>query len=552
MVANWRTRRVPMWCLLLLGVLSALSTTPLAAQFGFLRPSAGAAQADSAARVQARVSPESPRASILAFLQLAKDHDYEQAAQYLDLTADQRGRGAELARRLRDVLDQRLWIGIDGVSPLALGDTTDGSEMFDRLGVVPGATGLPEPVMLRRFDGDRVSRWVFDRETVGSIDVWWSNLPDAWMRGRLPAPLLAEGPFGVYYWQWVGMLVAIVLTVVLAAVIALAMRFLLALVTARTASEWDDLLVARLRGPFRLWLVGMLATPLFGLLGLNARVAGLAADTARGVVLASLFWAGLRVITLVQDQLLAGPWAAGQPQARTLVPLLSRFLRVSVAIIALLVVLAQFGYPVGTLLAGVGIGGIALALASQKTVEHLFGSVSLAADKAFRVGDMVRVGTLEGTVERIGLRSTSLRTLARTVVRIPNGKLAEEPIETFGERDRFLLQHEIGVTYDTSPDQIRRIVARVEERLRAEPGVWTDSLFVRTVGFADSAITLRVRAWFNVEDYIHFVNLQHEVLLSCMDIVREEGSSFAFPSRTIYNVHTNQPDDRPSPAAETP
>ena len=125
-------------------------------------------------------------------------------------------------------------------------------------------------------------------------------------------------------------------------------------------------------------------------------------------------------------------WSNGQTQARTLVPLLGNFLRVTLAILALLVALSQFGYQVTSLLAGLGIGGIAVALAGQKTVEHLFGSVSLAADKAFRVGDFVRVGTLQGTVERIGLRSTSFRTIDRTIVRVPNGRLAEERIETFG------------------------------------------------------------------------------------------------------------------------
>ena len=352
---------------------------------------------------------------------------------------------------------------------------------------------------------------------------------------------------GVYYWQWIGMLVAVLASVLCAAVIALVTRSLLALVTARTATEWDDLLVSRLRGPFRLWLVGVLAVPLFGLLGLNARVAQLTATSARGLVLVALFWAVLRVISLAQDQLLASPWASGQSQARTLVPLLTRFLRVTVVILALLVVLAQFGYPVGALLAGVGIGGVALALASQKTVENLFGSVSLAADRAFRVGDMVRIGDIEGTVERIGLRSTSLRTLARTVVRIPNGRLAEERIETFGERDRFLFQHDLGVTYDTSPEQLRHMAAAIEARLREEPSLWPDTVIVRTLGFADSSITIRVRAWFEVAEFVQFLEVQHELLLAFMEIVRTNGSSFAFPSRTIYHVNT---DGAPPPSPE--
>ncbi len=514
---------------------SALLASPLQGQFGLPR-SLQRGNADSTAVASARMSPESPRASVTAFLELAQQHKYAQAAQYLDIPVSQRARSADLARRLREVLDQRLWIEMENVSPLAIGDTSDGEPGRDRLGVVPGATGLAEPVYVRRFVGGRVTRWVFDRETVESIDDWHAALPDAWLRGRVPTPLLGEGPFGVYYWQWIGMALAVVACLALAAVIALAARYLLALVTARTATTWDELLVSRLRGPFRMWLVGVLAMPLFAVLGLNARVAGFISATSSGLVLLSVFWAALRVISLVQDQLLLGSWADGQAQTRTLVPLLTRFLRVTVTIVALLVVLAQFGYPVGTLLAGIGIGGVALALASQKTVEHLFGSVSLAADKVFRVGDFVRIGTVEGTVERIGLRSTSVRTLERTIVRIPNGSLAEERIETFGERDRFLFEHFIGVTYSTTPSQIRTIVAAIEARLREHPDLWPETIVVRANAFGESAISIRVRAWFTVADFVAFLDVQHEILLACMDIVEAAGSSFAFPSRTVYHV----------------
>ncbi len=524
--------------------------SPAHAQFGFLPITQSAA--DSADIAAAPPSPESPRASVTAFLELAQRHNYEQAAQYLDLPASARGRGPELARMLREVLDQRLWIVMERVSPLARGDTTDGEPNRDRLGVIPGVRGLPDPVYVRRYDGDRVRRWRFDQETVASIDGWYAALPDVWLRGRLPTPLLREGPLGVHYWQWIGMGIAILLTISLAAVLALAARYIIGLVTARTTTEWDERIVARLRGPFRLWLVGVLAMPMLGVLGLNARASEFITATARGTVLLAVFWAALRLISLVQDQLLVGSWANGQAQARTLVPLLTRFLRVMVVIIALLVLLAQFGYPVVTLLAGIGIGGVALALASQKTVEHLFGSVSLAADKVFRVGDFVRIGEVEGTVERIGLRSTSLRTLARTVVRIPNGRLAEERVETFGERDRFLFEHFLGVTYSTTPAQIRTIVAAIEARLREHKDLWPDTVVVRTSGFADSAITIRVRAWFTVQNFVDFLDVQHELLLSFMEIVEAAGSSFAFPSRTVYHVTPDSNGATAAPPTLTP
>lgn len=523
----------------LLGVLLAAPTA--AAQFGLPKAAPAAAVQDTGSTATPLVSPESPRASVAAFLELSQQRAYDEAAAYLDVPTAQRERRAELARRLRDVLDQRLWLDLERISPLAAGDTADGDPRRDRLGEIAGVGGAAQPLMLRQVRNGDGPRWLFDAATVARVDAWYDALPDAWVRGRLPAPLLRAGPLGIYVWQWLGMVLALVVSIVLASVLALAARWLLGQLTARTASEWDDRVVARLRGPFRLWLVGVLASPLFGVLGLNVRVAGLVAATGRGIVLAALFWAALRVIGVVQQHLLDGPWASSQPQARTLIPLLARVLRVGLGILALLVVLSQFGYSVSALLAGVGIGGVALALASQKTVEHMFGSVSLAADKVFRVGDFVRVGDVEGTVERIGLRSTSIRTIARTIVRIPNGRLAEERIESFGERDRFYFGHDIAVTYRTTPAQLRQILAAIEARLRAEPTLWPDTVIVRVIAFADSAVTIRVRAWFQVPDLSVFLDVQNELLLALMDIVEEAGSDFAFPSRTIYHVY---PDGR--------
>lgn len=360
--------------------------------------------------------------------------------------------------------------------------------------------------------------------------------PALWMKERLPEALMVRGPLDLAYWQWIGAALAVVLAVTLASIVALGMRAVVHMVTQRTETEWDDLIVNRVRGPFIVWLTGMLFSPLVGMLDLPVRAGKWVSAGTRGVVLAALFWLAMRIISVVQDQLLNGRWAAEQVQARTLIPLLGRFVRVTLVVVAVLVVLSQFGYPVGSLLAGIGIGGVALALASQKTVEHLFGSVSLAADQAFRVGDFVRIGELEGTVERIGLRSTSVRTLKRTVVRIPNGRLADERIETFGERDRFLFDHDIGVEYSTTPDQLEALTAAIERTLRAEPTLWPDTVIVRVIRLADSGIVLRIRAWFEVPELAVFLEVQHRLLLAIMRDVKAAGTAFAFPSVSVYSV----------------
>jgi len=486
------------------------------------------------------VSPASPRAALEAFLRLAEASDFEGAAEYLSIPAAERDRAATLARRLNTILEQRLAIDVRAVSGAVAGDTTDGDIGGDRIGVIASATGGEEPVRMVRLAAPSLGgpvRWVFSQATVAHIDDWFDNLGAPWLRERIPRTLMHDGPFNVYYWQWIGLGLAIPVVLLLAWGLGAVLRTLLGRIARRTVTDWDDVLLEHLRGPFRSWAASLAIGPLLSLLQLNARVDGFFTSLTRGLVLLSIFWGLLRIIRLAQDRVATAAWAADDgTQARTLVPLLGNFLRVTLAIVALLVALAQFGYPVGTLLAGLGIGGIAVALAAQKTVEHLFGSVSLAADKAFRVGDWVRASATEGEVERIGLRSTSIRTVDRTVVRIPNGRLADERIETFGERDRILLRTDIDLTYNTSPEQLGRICDALEAALRAHPMVFADIVRVHVVGFTDSAIRINVVSWFLTTDWHEFLRIRHDMLITFMRIISDHGSSFAFPSRTVYHV----------------
>jgi len=485
----------------------------------------------------AAISPGSPRAAVEAFLRLTEARDWEGASAYLALNAAQRGRAPELARELKAVIDQRLALAPEALSPLAVGDTTDGDPDGDRVGVVRGPDGHEEPMRLVRTARDPEIPWVFSSATVGRVDGWYEELGVAWLRERLPVALQRELWGHLYAWQWLGILGAVPVLLLVGWVASTVGRFLLARIARRTATEWDDLILEHIPGPFRLAVAALAAGPVLGALALNVRAAGLVTAGRRGALLLALFWGLLRVITVAQRRIVNAAWLGGQEaEARTLVPLLGNILRVVVAGAALLAALAQFGYPVGTLLAGLGIGGIAVALAAQKTVEHLFGSVSLAADRAFRVGDWVRAGATEGTVERIGLRSTSLRTFERTVVRIPNGRLADERIETFGERDRILLRTDIDLTYDTPAAVVDRIRAAIEGTLRAHPLIWEESVRVHVIAFTESAVRMRVMAWFRTTEWEQFLMIRHALLLEFLQVVEREGSSFAFPSRTVYHV----------------
>jgi MscS family membrane protein len=144
--------------------------------------------------------------------------------------------------------------------------------------------------------------------------------------------------------------------------------------------------------------------------------------------------------------------------------------------------------------------------------------------------------TVLGTVEAVGLRSTRIRTLDRTVVTLPNGKLADMQIETFAPRDRCRLVTTLGLVYDTNADQLRRVLAGFERVLRAHPAIWPDDVIVRFAGFGESSLDVEVMAWFTTGDWAVFRAYRQEVLLSFMEVVEEAGSSFAFPTRTVHLI----------------
>jgi MscS family membrane protein len=221
--------------------------------------------------------------------------------------------------------------------------------------------------------------------------------------------------------------------------------------------------------------------------------------------------------------------------------------KIAVVVMAAIAVLTDLGYPVASLLAGLGIGGLAIALAAQKTMENLFGSVSISVDRPFQVGDFVRIeGEVMGTVEMLGLRSTRVRTLDRTLVTIPNGKLADQRIETFAARDRCRLLCTLGLVYDTSAEQMRAVLAGLEKVLRDHPRVWPEGISVRFIAFAGSSLDVEVVAWFQTADWSEFQGIRQEVLLAFIEVVERAGTSFAFPTQTVHLARGTPPPSLPS------
>jgi MscS family membrane protein len=200
----------------------------------------------------------------------------------------------------------------------------------------------------------------------------------------------------------------------------------------------------------------------------------------------------------------------------------------------LLFTLNHFGINLTATLAGLGVGGIAVALAAQKTLENVIAGVSLIVDHAVRVGDFLNLGDIQGTVEEVGLRSTRIRTVDRTIVSLPNGQIANMKLETLSVRDRFLFHPVVGLRYETTASQLRSFMAGVRSLLDEHASVESVSVRVRFVRFGASSLEVDIFAYVFAPDWNNFLSTQEDLLFGVMDIAHNAGVGIAFPSHTLY------------------
>jgi MscS family membrane protein len=360
--------------------------------------------------------------------------------------------------------------------------------------------------------------------------------------GHLPDPLVRRGPRGLLWWQWLALPVFAALSVALGSALGWATRRLLGHFTARTRTPWDDVALERVAAPLTgLWAVAV-ATALEPWLVLGPGPAGVVERGLRAGAYFALFWAAFRAVDVAFAAARDAPWTRSSPGLAGLLPLGRKTSKIALLSLAVVAVMSELGFQVATLIAGLGIGGIALALAAQKTVENVFGSVAIGVDQPFREGDFVRIEDFVGTVEKIGMRSTRFRTLDRTLIAIPNGKLADMRTETFTARDRFRLFANIGLLYSTTQAQLRAVVAGFEQTLRAHPKVWPEAVIVRFNEFRDSSLNVEVMAWFQTADWNEFTAARSEIYLAFMEVVERAGTGFAFPTRTVHVVGAPTPE----------
>jgi MscS family membrane protein len=476
-----------------------------------------------------------PRSSVRGFFTAVKDRNYAQAAEYLDLRNLPPGltesQGPELARQLRIVLDNTLWIDLELLSTNPEGDQSDNLPVVrERVGRIATEGKTYDLLMQRVPRGDGVYIWKFADATVGEIPELYQQFGYGQLERFLPVWMFDVSFLGINLWLWAAVLsLAIVLypvAMLVTKIVAMGLRILRA--------EFADHFERFFKGPIALLIWTVMVRKSATLLG--SSIALSAFSQARTVQVIGLAWLLLRLVDFIAQRAGTNLEQRGLGGSRVLLMPVARLVKFVALAGAVLLWLDNAGYKVTTLLAGLSISGVAVALASQKSLENIFGAVTLFTSRPVKVGDFCRFGDTVGTVEEIGLRATRIRTLERTVITVANAEFANLHLDNFSARDRFWYHPTLQLRYETTPDQIRYILVEVRKMLYMHPKILAEPLHVRFKSFGQYSLDVEVFAYIGVTNYDESLEVAEDLNLRIMDIVSAAGSDFAFPSEVQYSL----------------
>ena len=423
--------------------------------------------------------------------------------------------------------------------------------------------------LVKQTEGKRKGEWLFSAVTVRQIDAlyeaWESKPVVPELRGQrlsfwsLPALYVREYVIpqslkprwgGLQYWQWLGLALALLLGVLLRRIASAVMPP----IVRRALSTRDAAIlpVTVRKGLRPTFTFVMLATWWIGLqvLDLGTTVTARASWTLRILLTIGAVHAAYRMIDLLAAHAAARAAKTSSRLDDVLVPLLQKTLKVVVVVIGAIIVAKAFGFQVGPLLAGLGVGGLAFGLAAQDTLKNFFGSVNVVLDRPFQVGDWVRIGQTEGTVEAVGLRSSRIRTFYNSQITVPNSDLMTAAIDNMGRRRFRRISTKLGVLYSTTPEQLEAFCEGIREFIRTHPYTRKDYFHVYVNEFGASAINILLYCFHECPDWGTELRERQRLLLDIMRLAQKLGVEFAFPTQTVHLHHESTPGSAPpeSPA----
>ena len=478
----------------------------------------------------------SPRGAVLGFLSADRKGNSEIAALYLNTSL--RGRDAEvLADQLAVVLNRRLPARLNELSDSPEGSVPDPLKPDeDLVGTIPTANGDLDIVVERVDRGKAGKVWLFSRKTLDSIPNVFQELNTPAVEKLLPAFLVETRLATIPLFEWLAVFVGMpflylltgLLNRVLSPLFGGVGRYLL-----RNADVRNPRIVPP---PIRLLLLALAIRWLMSRIGISLLARQFWSTTALIIAIAGCAWLLMVLNGWVERYLLGRRRSPNLSGSASVLRLFRRVMDGLVLFAGLLFTLHHFGVNPTAALAGLGVGGIAVALAAQKTLENVIGGISLIADKVVRVGDTLKLGEILGTVEDVGLRSTRIRTLDRTLVSVPNSQIASMSLETLSARDKFWFHPVVGLRYETTPIQLLSVVSGVRKLLIEDSRIDSTSVRVRFFRFGASSLDVDIFAYVSASDWNHFLEIQEELLLGAMNVVQQAGAEIAFPSQTMYLV----------------
>ena len=475
---------------------------------------------------------DTPRASLLSLASALNRGDFDKAAEYMDMRYLPPGMsqqdGPELVKQLRYIFSRHIWVDIGALSDEPEGWQNDGLPVYrDSMGSIETSSGVVELYMQRIPDGSGGKEWKISNATVALIPALWQEFGHSEFAERVSQWLPPGHPLGVDNWQWAYLLAFILGLLVVVGVLSCLLRRL----GRNSDAGWIRIVQHFLHGPLGIFVYIMLTRSFMLSLGLSM-VARAIFDSMLLVYLAYVFLV-IGIVGLIAKVVRGNMVRTGRPEATAIVRPISVVIKMVLVFIVIIMGMDNAGYNVSTIIAGLGISSVAIALAAQKTLENLIGAITIYIARPVQPGDFCRFGDTVGTVEEIGLRSTSLRTLDRTLVVIPNASFAAGEIENFSVRDSIRFHRMLGLRLATTPDQLRFMLARLRELLYAHPAIISASISVRLFNINDYAYMVRLDSRVNSSDFQQYLAIAEDINLRIIDLVVESGTFFAYPSQTI-------------------
>jgi MscS family membrane protein len=509
--------------------------------------------ADEAADETATETPEaspapppaeraSPRATMTTFLEAMNLREWDRAIATLNLEREGftddviATRGRDLGAELKAVIDRVAFVELKKI-PEKVGNRS--SYVWQTVDGIP--------IELERVgEGE----WLFSRETLDRLPDLWEvvkdrdvvegveeapQTPAMWIREQMPETLRGGG-FILEYWQWLALAILIFVGVIVERVVT----FVLQRVVARQLSRQlagrtvkDSLVTASMR-PLGLvamavvWWLGLLA------LGLPPEALAILLVAVKFFAIASVVWAAYRAVDIGAAVMESYAEGTDTKYDDLLIPLLRSSAKIFIAAFGTVFLADNLDINITGLLAGLGIGGIAFALAAQDTVKNFFGSVTVLLDRPFQVGDWVVIGKIEGTVETVGFRSTRIRTFYNSLITLPNSNLISAEVDNYGARRYRRWKTHLGVAYNTPPEKIDVLCEGIRELVRRHPYTRKDYFHVYLNQYGPSSLDILLYVFWETPDWATELRERHRLAVDILRLTQHLGVEIAYPTQTLY------------------